>query len=168
MTPEKLKQLKEIVEHFRGKETTDEAILKFCTEKGYEGIDAGTVEDYTFQLDADELTQRVVPKIGELLKTWKVPSSFTPSVEQQAQANVLSRDILALFEEENTQFLLATSVLDSLASNLSGIIRGASQRSTDVKLAIANTYLIRKFGADPLKICVGDMEKERKVLLDLQ
>jgi hypothetical protein len=154
MTPERATQLKDIVEHFHGTTPADEEVIAYCTEKGFEAIDAGTLEDWTFQYDVDTLRNETLPMACKVISEWTPPSGFDSPDVQRAAFKALERSLLAIFEATGARFDVATSALESLAQ-IGGIFKSASMLATDKKVAIANTFIIQHFGCDPNKVPVG-------------
>jgi len=163
MTPEQLNELKQIVAHFHGRTPTDVEINDYCTAQGLEAIDAGTLEDWTFQYDTDVLRIDVLPDICDVIAAWKPVSGFASSEDQRASFRQLERDILAIFEKRDVPFNVAVSVMENLAT-IGTIIKNASLLATDKKVAIANTFITQHFGADPNKVSVGSYAQVCKEL----
>lgn len=160
-----MNQLKQIVEHFHGQNPTDEEVLKYCEEQGFDGISAGDLEDWTFQYDTDKLRIETLPEVCRVIGAWVPPSAFVPQNEQQAAFRKLEQDILAIFEARDVRFDIASSVMENL-SQIGSLIKNASLRATDKKVAIANTLLAERFGMDPNKVGVGSYAQLCKELAE--
>ena len=155
MDPKRLAEMLDIVEHFLGATPTDKEIIDYCESKGVAAIDAGTLEDWTFQYDVDKLRNASLPLICNVIAAWTPPSGFATSQEQQAAFKDLEKRILAIFEDQDVRFNIATSVLENLAS-IGSIIKSASLLATDKKVAIANRFIENHFNvSSPNKVSVG-------------
>lgn len=163
MPAERLPQLKQVVEYFHGQTPTDEEILKYCEAQGFDGIDAGTLEDWTFQYDVDKLRNETLPEVCEVISNWKAPSEFDATEAKQTAFKQLERDILAIYEDRNTRFDVLISVLESMSA-IGTAIKSAGLLATDKKVAIANRFLEQRFGTDPHKVGVGSYAQVCKEL----
>jgi hypothetical protein len=163
MTPERLTQLKQLVEYFHGQTPTDEQIIGYCQTQNIEAIDAGTLEDFTFQFDVDALRTEVLPEVADVIAKWPGMSEFDNQADKQAAMKQFERDILGIFESRNTRFDVLMSVVESL-STIGTMIKSAGLLATDKKVAIANRYIENRFGLDPHKVGVGSYAQECKDL----
>src|SRR5688572_806899 len=104
MPNERLAQLKQIVEYFHDQTPTEQQIFDYCQEQKIDAIDAGTLEDWTFQYDVDKLRNESLSEVCDVISNWDAPSEFDPADKKQAAFKKLERDILALYEDRNTRF----------------------------------------------------------------
>lgn len=166
MTPERLAGLRLLVVYFHGQTPTDEQILEYCQAQNIEAIDAGTLEDWTFQFDVDTLRNETLPLVCNIIAAWNAPSEFDAQDVKQLAFKALERDILAIYEERNTRFDILVSVLESMSA-IGSAIKSAGLLATDKKVAIANRLIENKFGGtDPHKIGVGSYAQVCKELAD--
>ena len=164
MTPERLAEIRQIVVYFHGQKPNDEEILTYCQEQDIDAIDAGTLEDWTFQFDVDNLRKEVLPEVGAIIAKWPGMSEFDSPEGKQLAVMQFQRDVLAVFEERNIRFDVATSVLESLSA-IGNMIKSASLLATDKKVAVANRLIENMFeGTDPHKVGVGSYAQACKDL----
>lgn len=164
MTSDRLAELRQLVVYFHGQTPTDEEIIKYCEAQKIEAIDAGTLEDWTFQFDVDALRTEVLPEVAAVIAKWPGMSEFDNQAQKQAAMKQFERDILAIFETRNTRFDVVMSVVESL-STIGTMIKSAGLLATDKKVAIANRLIENKFGGtDPHKIGVGSYAQVCKEL----
>src|SRR4051794_6435136 len=104
MTPERLTQLRQIVEYFNGATPTDAEIAAYCAKEGFETIDAGTLEDWTFSYDVEQTRNMCLPEICKVIGAWTPPSENADKNEQQGAFRALERSILAIFEDRDVPF----------------------------------------------------------------
>lgn len=154
MTPERLAELKSLVAHFKDQQPTDKEVIEYCEQQKIEAIDAGTLEDWTFQYDVDTLRNETLPEVCKIIGAWNAPSEFDSQEIKQTAFKQLERDILAIYEQRNTRFDVLISVLESMSA-IGTAIKSAGLLATDKKVAIANRFLEQKFNTDPNKVGVG-------------
>lgn len=144
-------QLRQIVDHFRGKAITQNVINEYCNLNKFEPIVESEFQDYLVQVEHDEKVERIFKDIlAELQKLQFVPEFATEAQRRKAlEANEeVEISISKLFEREGIRYNFVSGTSEEIARKLHGVVAGAGTRifnkATEALLDIAK----EKFGGD--------------------
>jgi hypothetical protein len=153
MPSERKKELLNVVEHFRGKPVTQDAIVEYCNRRGYEPITLGELEDFTYAVTMKERFNEVWPKMVAVLGKWKYLGELASEEDQKAQYRAIEAELLQVMEETDLKVDSVRWITRELASVMSILIKNVADGLDDKIMAVQSAWILEKFG----KATIGEI-----------
>lgn len=144
-------EVRVIVDQFRGRKPEYEEIEQFCKRLKMEPVTPGELDDYTAQLEHDEVVSSLFPKILSELQKLRYEPEFAPEAERKAarEANDEVRvSITKLFEQHALSYRLVDGVANELGQMVGQTIAMAGTTAFNKALDVLLHLARERFGAD--------------------
>lgn len=154
-----------LAEHFKGKQFNDKLVFDFCKRNKIAITDAGSVEDFIYQIDYDERVSRTMTAVlQELANIQYAPEYISEqSFKEISDFNDnISANIAQILEDNDIQYR-EMSLLQSIAQDLAKTLNVAERRVSNMCATVLAELAQEKLG-DPLTIKV--LAKERSQIAD--
>lgn len=142
-------ELKEIVEFFRGKPVTNDALKAFCDRKKFMPILVGEYEDYLFQYEHDLRLATALPEILALLTKFRiVPELEKESVKKKIikDNDDLSAEVAGVLENHGIVYREVDLLTRHIGGALDKIMQLANTRASNMCSAVMVDLAEEKFG----------------------
>lgn len=148
-----LNNIKVLVQEFRGKQFTDEDVVKFCEKAKIETTSAGNVSDYIYQQEYDERMAKVIPLVLGAVAKMNHIGQYVDELEAKtlaAENDDISTEIAKACEENGIEYR-EIGFLKELAQDITACLASAesalSNMGARVLSEMAKTHI-----ADPLTV----------------
>ena len=152
MNEQRRAEIRAIVDHFRGKPVNQNVLKEFCNLKKYEPIVLSDLDDYTAQVEHDEVVGKLFPKILEQLQYLRYKPEFANErdrKEVEEQNDEIRVSITKLFEEHALPYRFVNNVAEDLGNFVGGKIAMAGttafNKSLEVLLHLAQAHFGGEF-----------------------
>lgn len=143
------KEIRAIIEHFLGKEVSNEALKSFCERSGYAVIGEGEYSDWLFAYEHDERFKKVMPSIMAALSKWQYPSDFlseTDAVKVSRGNEDVETEICDIMEKGGILYQEIDLVTKNLGEALHALLVNAGTRSSNMCAAVFAHVTKAKYG----------------------
>lgn len=151
MPEEKRAEIKKIVDHFRGKPITQNALTEYCNINKFDNMVVGEYKDYLYQVEHDEKVMALYPLIlAEIQKLGYTPE-FATEKEREAvrKGNDEVRvNITKLFEDHAILYRTVDTLGQELGAIIGGTVSSAGQTAFNKALEVLMHLAREKFGGE--------------------
>lgn len=151
MTPEKRAQVRQIVDHFRGKPVTQNVLIEYCNLNKFEEITLGDYKDYLYQVEHDEKVMTLYPLILAELQKLAYTPEFASEKERKAvtEGNDAVRvNITKLFEDNAVLYRTVDTLGQELGAIIGRTVAAAGQTAFNKALEVLMHMAREKFGSE--------------------
>lgn len=144
---------KVLAEHFRGKKFNDKTVADFCTRNKIAMTDAGSVEDFIYQVEYDERMLVVYPLVLTEIAKIQFNAEYI-SDQKLKEISDFNDEIsvnIAKILEDNGILYREVGFLESLASDVAKIMATAQRRVNNMSALVMAEMAQEKLG-DPLTV----------------
>lgn len=144
---------KVLAEHFRGKSFNDKLVADFCTRNKIAIVDAGSVEDFIYQVEYDERMLVVYPLVLAEIAKIQFNADYISDAELKKISDFndqISVNIAKILEDNGVLYREIT-FLESLAGDVAKIMATAQRRVSNMSATVLAEMAQEKLG-DPLTI----------------
>lgn len=143
------KEIRAIIEHFLGKEVSNEALKSFCERSGYAVIGEGEYSDWLFAYEHDERFRKVLPEIMAALSKWHYPGDFLSeqdAVKIKSQNEDVELEICEIMEKGGILYQEIDLLTKNLGEALHALLQNAGVRSSNMCAAVFAYTTKQKYG----------------------
>lgn len=144
---------KVLAEHFKGTNFNDKLVADFCTRNKIAVTDAGSVEDFIYQMEYDARMETVYPLVMAELATIKYDSEYI-SDEKRKEISDFNDQIsvnIAQILEDNGILYREFGFMEGLANDIAMLMATAQRRISNMSAQVMAEMAQEKLG-DPLTI----------------
>lgn len=159
-----VKEMKAIVEEFRGKPVSNEALKSFCERHGYAVIGVGEYSDWLFAYEHDERLVKIMPEIFTALSKWKYPGGFlneNDAKEITKHNNAVEEEICEIMEKGGILYQEIDIFTKNVGEALHALLVNAGVRCSNMCAAVFAHTTKQKYGQTlPLSVLAEAHRRE--------
>ena len=139
----------EVVETFRGKPVTQEALNEFCSRRNIEPMTLGTLDDHIYQVKHDERMAKIYPLVLAEISKMKYYGEYMSESDVKKKVEELDAiedAIVAILTEQELPYRLIDTAMREMTGYIEKIFQNSKTRVSNLCVGVMLKVTEKHFG----------------------